>query len=119
MFGCNLCIIKTNDMETIFDSILLNSLQMESGSSEITLDCTVYEGGANYDTQLVLSATGMNALLSELGSRNIELDFEDNCQELSFADGTVVYHMDLRSEYENQVFVPLHIMPENLRALRA
>jgi hypothetical protein len=106
-------------MDTIFDSILLNSLQMESGSSEVTLDCTVYEAGTNYDTQLVLSSTGMNRLLSELSFRDIELDFDGGCSMIALPDGTIVSHMDLRSAFEKPVFVPLYIMPENLRALRA
>jgi len=104
-------------MKTLFDSILLNRLQMESNSSEVTLDCTVFERGNQYETEIVLSGNSMNQLLSELACRDIELDFEQNCDEIMLPDGTTVYHMNLDSGHP--IFLPLYVMPEKLRLLRA
>lgn len=106
-------------MELLFDSILLNSLQMESNSGETLLDCTVFERGHSYDTQIVLSDTAMNHLMSELACRNIELDFEQNCDRIPMPDGTEIYHMNLDSQERNPLFLPLYILPETMRLLRA
>lgn len=114
-----LCFIKTENMKAIFDSILLNSLQMEERTGEILIDCTVYEDSAIYDTQFVLSDTGMNCLLNELSCRDIELDFENGCDLIRLSDGTEVYRMDLTGSTVNPVFLPLYVMPQQLRLLRA
>ena len=106
-------------MKTVFDSILLNRLQMESNSNEVTLDCTVYERGNQYETEFVLSGSAMNQLLNELACRDIELDFDQNCDEITLPDGTTIYHMNLGGTAGNPVFLPLYVMPEKLRLLRA
>ncbi|MDH4474523.1 MAG: hypothetical protein QE487_18100 [Fluviicola sp.] len=105
-------------MNTIFDSILLNSLQMESNSEEAILGCTVYENGEHYATEMVLSATAMNQLLNELVCREIELDFE-NWNEIKLPDGGSVFHMQLDSPELKPVFLPLYVLPERVRLLRA
>jgi hypothetical protein len=105
-------------MNTIFDSILLNSLQMESNSEEAILGCTVYENGEHYATEMVLSATAMNQLLNELVCREIELDFE-NWNEIKLPDGGSVFHMQLDSPELQPVFLPLYVLPERVRLLRA
>src|SRR4051812_2601698 len=106
-------------MKALFDSILLNRLQMESNSNEVTLDCTVFEHGNQYETEFVLSGSSMNQLLNELACREIELDFEHNCDEITLPDGTTVYHMNLEAGQANPIFLPLYVMPEKLRLLRA
>ena len=106
-------------MKTIFDSILLNLLQMESNSNEVTLDCTVFERGNQYETEIVLSGSSMNQLLNELACRDIELDFENSFDEIAMPDGTTVYHMNLDAGQEQPIFLPLYVMPEKLRLLRA
>ncbi len=105
-------------MELLFDSILLNSLQMESQSGETLLDCTVYERGHSYDTQIVLSDTAMNLLMNELACRDIELDFEKG-DRIPMPDGTEIYHLNLDSADRNPLFLPLYILPESMRLLRA
>jgi len=92
---------------------------MESNSNEVTLDCTVYERGDQYETEIVLSGTAMNQLLNELACRDIELDFEQGCDEIVMPDGSVIYHMNLEIEDRNPIFLPLYVMPEKLRLLRA
>lgn len=103
-------------MNAIFDSILLNSLQMESNSDEALLSCTVFEEGEHYTTEIVLSATAMNQLLNELVCREIEIDF-DAWNEIRTADGSV-YHLSLDGA-ERPVFLPLYVLPERVRFLRA
>jgi len=105
-------------MKTIFDSILLNSLQMESNSEEAILDCTIFEKGSQYNTEMVLSATALNQLLNELVCRDIELDF-DQWNEIRLPDGGTIFRMELDQVNEKPVFLPLYILPERIRLLRA
>lgn len=106
-------------MKTIFDSILLNSLQMESNSEEAILDCTVFENGDSYQTEMVLSATALNQLLNELSCRDIELDFEQQWNEIPLPDGGTVFHMPLDTQDGQPIFLPLYVLPERIRLLRA
>lgn len=106
-------------MNTIFDSILLNSLQMESNSQEAVLGCTIYERGHQYPTEVVLSGTALNQLLNELSCREIELDFDNGWNEIRLPDGGSVYHMQFDEPGQQPVFLPLYVLPERIRLLRA
>jgi hypothetical protein len=104
-------------MKAIFDSILLNSLQIESHSEEALLDCTIFEKGHQYQTEIVLSSTALNQLLNELSCREIELDF-DGCAEIRLPDGGTLMHMQL-DQADQPIFLPLYVLPEQIRLLRA
>lgn len=118
-YGVHLCFIKTTVMNTIFDSILLNSLQMEGQSGEVTIDCTVFENGEQYQSEMVLTSTAMNRLLNELSCRDIDLDFDRNWDEVILPGGDVVYHMQFDGRDQSPVFLPLYVMPERIRLMRA
>lgn len=105
-------------MNAIFDSILLNSLQMESSSEEAVLDCTVFEKGTQYRTEIVLSATALNQLMNELSCREIELDFDDAC-EIRLPDGGTIFRMELDRGDRQPLFLPLYVLPAQIRLLRA
>jgi hypothetical protein len=106
-------------MKAIFDSILLNSLQLESNSEDAVLDCTIFEKGMQYDSEIVLSATALNQLLNELSCREIELDFDNGCTEIRLPDGGTVVHMQLDTPDQQPIFLPLYVLPEQIRLLRA
>jgi hypothetical protein len=106
-------------MNTIFDSILLNSLQMENNSDEAVLGCTIFERGQRYETEVVLSGTALNQLLNELSYREIEVDFDNGMNEIRLPDGGSVYHMQFDTSDRQPVFLPLYVLPERIRLLRA
>ena len=91
---------------------------MESNSEEAILDCTVFEKGSQYNTEMVLSATALNQLLNELVCRDIELDF-DQWNEIRLPDGETIFRMQLDHVDQKPVFLPLYILPERIRLLRA
>ncbi len=91
---------------------------MESNSEEAILDCTIFEKGSQYNTEMVLSATALNQLLNELVCRDIELDF-DQWNEIRLPDGGTIFRMELDQVNEKPVFLPLYILPERIRLLRA
>ena len=68
---------------------------MESNSEEAVLDCTVFEDGRQYNSEIVLSATALNQLLNELVCRDIELDFDSQWKEIRLPDGGTVFHMQI------------------------
>lgn len=103
----------------LFDSILLNSLQLESQSDEALLNCTVFEGGESYTTEVVLSSTALNQLLNELASRDLEPDFDRFWEEIRLPDSTCVYRLELDVPGRNPLFLPLYVLPERIRLLRA
>jgi hypothetical protein len=106
-------------MKTIVDSILINGLQMESTSTDVTLNCIVYEEGQTYESDLILSATAMNQLLNELLYRGIELNFDEHAEEVRFPDGTSMLHLNLSDTMSNPVFLPMYSMPDQVRLMRA
>lgn len=104
-------------MKTLFDSIVINRLQMSSFTEDTTLACTVFESGDQYDTELVLSATSMNQLLNELALRDIEVDFEVNSIELNFPSGEVVIQKFFSEEFP--VIIPPMVLDETRWLMRA
>lgn len=105
-------------MKTIVDSILINRLQLESTSSDVTLNCLVYEDGKSYESDIILSATGMNQLLNELQFRGIDLNFDERAEEVRLPDGSMLVHLDL-THAETPVFLPLYSIPNQVRLMRA
>jgi len=92
---------------------------MESNSEEAVLDCTVFEDGQQYNSEIVLSATALNQLLNELICRDIELDFDSQWKEIRLPDGGTVFHMQIDTADRRPVFLPLYVLPERIRLLRA
>lgn len=106
-------------MKTLVDSILLNSIQFESSSTEVLLNCLVFEGEHRYESDIILSTTSMNQLLSELIARGIELDFDKDFDTIILPDGESMCRIDLNKVVDLPVFLPLYSMPEQVRLLRA
>lgn len=106
-------------MKTLVDSILLNSIQFESSSTEVLLNCLMFEGDQHYESEIVLTNTSMNQLLNELIARGIELDFDKDFDTIMLPDGESLCRVDLNKVTDNPVFLPMYSMPEQLRLLRA
>ena len=87
-------------MKTIFDSILVNRIQFESSSTEVQLDCCVYENSSSYDSQIFVSMSAFNQLLCELSIRGIDLDIDENLDTIVLSDEEVIYSMDLNQNTE-------------------
>ena len=106
-------------MKTIFDSILLNRIQFESSSTEVQLDCCVYENGSSYDSQIFISMSAFNQLLCELSIRGIDLDMDEHMDTIVLSDEEVIYSMDLNRNTEKPIFLPYYCFPEQNKLLRA
>lgn len=106
-------------MKTIFDSILLNRIQFESSSTEVQLDCCIYENGISYDSQIFVSMSAFNQLLCELSIRGIDLDMDENLDTIVLSDEEVIYSMDLNHYAEKPIFLPYYCFPEQNKLLRA
>lgn len=103
-------------MNTIFDSILLNRIQIEEHSSQVQLDCIIYENGVASDSQLFLTASNFNQLLNELCIRGIEIDF-DQFDTLVISSEEIIHCLELNTE--SPVFLPFYCIPEEKMLLRA
>jgi hypothetical protein len=106
-------------MKTIFDSILLNRIQFESSSTEVQLDCCIYENGNSYESQIFVSMSAFNQLLCELSVRGIDLNMDENLDTIRISDQEEVYSLDLTNETEKPVFLPYYCFPEQNKLLRA
>lgn len=106
-------------MKTIFDSILVNRIQFESSSTEVQLDCCVYENGSSYDSQIFVSMSAFNQLLCELSVRGIDLDMDGGLDTIVLSDDEIIYSMDLAKDDEKPVFLPYYCFPEQNKLLRA
>lgn len=106
-------------MKTIFDSILLNRIQFESSSTEVQLDCCIYENGSSYDSQIFISMSAFNQLLCELSIRGIDLDMDEHMDTIVLSDEEVIYSMDLNRDTEKPIFLPYYCFPEQNKLLRA
>lgn len=103
-------------MNTIFDSILLNRIQIEAHSSQVQLDCIIYEEGVASESQLFLSTSSFNQLLNELSVRGIEIDF-DQFDSVVISEEETIYCLDLTCEAP--VFLPFYCIPREKMLLRA
>ena len=106
-------------MKVLFDSVLINRIQMESNSSEVQLFCTIYEQNENYDTEIFMSMSAFNQLLGEFDVRGIELDMDNNMDVIVFGPEEYIYTMDLSKTIDRPVFLPLVSLPKENRLLRA
>lgn len=106
-------------MKTIFDSILVNRIQFESSSTEVQLDCCVYENGSSYDSQIFVSMSAFNQLLCELSVRGIDLNMDEDLDTIVLSNDETVYSMDLTKDEEKPVFLPYYCFPEQNKLLRA
>ncbi len=106
-------------MKTIFDSILVNRIQFESSSTEVQLDCCVYENGSSYDSQIFVSMSAFNQLLCELSVRGIDLNMDEDLDTIVLSTDEIVYSMDLTKDDEKPVFLPYYCFPEQNKLLRA
>lgn len=106
-------------MKTIFDSILVNRIQFESSSTEVQLDCCVYENGSSYDSQIFVSMSAFNQLLCELSVRGIDLNMDEDLDTIVLSTDEIVYSMDLTKDEEKPVFLPHYCFPEQNKLLRA
>ena len=106
-------------MKTIFDSILLNRIQFEQSSTEVQLDCCVYENGNAYDSQIFVSMSAFNQLLCELSVRGIDLNIDENLDTIVISDTEIIYSMDLTNETDKPIFLPYYCFPEQSKLLRA
>lgn len=106
-------------MKTLFDSILLNRIQFESSSTEVQLDCCVYENGSSYESQIFISMSAFNQLMCELSVRGIDLDMDERLDTIVISESEIIYSMDLTSEIEKPVFLPYYCFPEQNKLLRA
>lgn len=106
-------------MKTIFDSILLNRIQFESSSTEVQLDCCVYESGSSYESQIFISMSAFNQLMCELSVRGIDLNMDENLDTIVISETEVIYSMDLTNEIEKPIFLPYYCFPEQNKLLRA
>ncbi|MNJ83809.1 hypothetical protein D3C87_12340 [compost metagenome] len=106
-------------MKTIFDSILVNRIQFESSSTEVQLDCCVYENGSSYDSQIFVSMSAFNQLLCELSVRGIDLNMDEDLDTIVLSNDETVYSMDLSKDDEKPVFLPYYCFPEQNKLLRA
>ena len=106
-------------MKTLFDSILLNRIQFESSSTEVQLDCCVYENGSSYESQIFISMSAFNQLMCELSVRGIYLDMDEHLDTIVISESEIIYSMDLTSEIEKPVFLPYYCFPEQNKLLRA
>jgi hypothetical protein len=106
-------------MKTIFDSILLNRIQFESSSTEVQLDCCIYENGTAFESQIFVSMSAFNQLMCELSVRGIDLDMDENLDTIVISDSEVIYSMDLTSNTDKPIFLPYYCLPEQNKLLRA
>lgn len=106
-------------MKTIFDSILLNRIQFESSSTEVQLDCCIYENGTAFESQIFVSMSAFNQLMCELSVRGIDLDMDENLDTIVISDSEVIYSMDLTSSTDKPIFLPYYCLPEQNKLLRA
>jgi hypothetical protein len=113
-----ICIIKINDMKTLFDSVLINRIQLESNSSEVQLTCRIFENKESYDTEVFLSMSAFNQLLCELEFRGFDIDMDRDMDFIQFGPDDYVYTMDL-SKIEQPCFLPLISLPKENKLLRA
>ncbi|AEA43071.1 hypothetical protein [Fluviicola taffensis] len=105
-------------MKTLFDSVLINRIQLESNSSEVQLTCRIFENKESYDTEVFLSMSAFNQLLCELEVRGFEIDMENDMDFIQFGPDDYVYTMDLSKE-EHPCFLPLLSLPKENKLLRA
>lgn len=106
-------------MKVLFDSVLINRIQMESNSNEVQLFCTVYEQGASYEKESFISMSAFNQLLCEFDVRGIQIDMENGWDFIQTSEDEYIYTMDLYNLVQQPVFLPLVCLPKENRLLRA
>lgn len=106
-------------MKVLFDSVLINRIQLESNSNEVQLFCTVYEQDSTYEKESFISMSAFNQLLGEFDVRGLNIDMDKGWDLIQINANEFVYVMDLNEATSQPVFLPLVCLPKENRLLRA
>lgn len=106
-------------MKTIYESILIQTIQWEGNSGEILISGEISDCMGSYKGELFLQAHELNKLLGVLATKGVEIDMDKSWRAVSMPDGEMMYFLEMPQEVSEQVILPFSLLPNEHKLLRA
>jgi hypothetical protein len=106
-------------MKTIYESILIQSIQWEGSSSEIMITGEISDRMGSYSGEVYLPAHDLNKILGILSTNGFEIDMDKNWNAITMPDGEMLYFLEIPKDLAEQMVLPFSYLPLEHKLLRA
>ncbi len=117
--GATLCYKFKSTMKTIYESILIQTIQWEGNSGEILISGEISDRVGSYKGELFLQVHELNKLLGVLAANGVEIDMDKSWRSVAMPDGEMMYFLEMPKEVSGQVILPFSLLPNEHKLLRA
>lgn len=108
-------------METIlsiYDKILIKEVTYELGDDRVSALCQIEVNGRKFDTELLISHTDLNRIISKIIAEGYEFDVEQK-NSLHFDDGTEIIDYKFENVFGEAVAVQNFHFTQDHKQIRA
>lgn len=106
-------------MKTIYESILIQSIQWEGNSGEILISGEISDRMGSYKGEIFLPANELNKILGALSVYGVEIDMDKSWRAVPMPDGEMMYFLEVPREASENVILPFSMLPNEHKLLRA
>lgn len=106
-------------METTHKTLQINSIVFESGDQDVLVKGTVTSGVMTYNTDVLISMSMLNLLISQLQKENESLDFNELLVSEKMDEGQWMYSANLHHVHHRMIDLGSLAPSESLRQIRA
>ena len=85
---------KLKVMKTLFDKINIESIQFESGTNEVHVNCNITQGNQTFRSELLMNHTDLNLLVGRIQQISSQTDVMSCFDKIDMQDGHDLYSLE-------------------------
>lgn len=105
-------------MNFLFDKINITSIQFETGSQEVNVQCVVTQGTDTYKSELLMTHTDLNRLIGRIQQQYQEVDILNNMDCVEVEEGYAIYSINIEN-YFRELSVENFMLTGSPKQIRA
>jgi hypothetical protein len=106
-------------MRAIFDKINIESIQFESGSREVQVNCTVSQGNQIFKSELLVDHTDLNLLIGRIQQLSEQTDVLSCFDKFDMQNGQEYYSLEFQRTGLGDLWIDNVEFGNTLRQIRA
>lgn len=106
-------------MRAIFDKINIESIQFESGSREVHVNCKISQGNLTFRSELLVDHTDLNKLMGRIQQLSEQTDLMNCFDRFDMQDGQEYYSLELQKTGLGDLWIDNVEFENALRQIRA
>jgi hypothetical protein len=87
---------KLKDMRAIFDKINIESIQFESGSREVHVNCKISQGNQTFRSELLVDHTDLNKLMGRIQQLSEQTEVMISFDKFDMQNGHEYYSLEMQ-----------------------